>query len=259
MDRSSAYLDELDERGFVLIEDFISADLQRRLRQRIEALFADEGDAAGSEFRQEPGCGRLANLVDKGKVFRDVLGLTNWRPFVAHVLGEEYKLSSMNARLAYPQRTPRQPLHADMGAVADHRGYWVCNTVWLLDDFTTSNGAMRFVPGSHKWAKTPQSELSDPLAEHPREERIIAPAGSLVVMNAHLWHSGLANLSDASRLALHVFFCRRDKPQQQYQRALLSQATQSELTPDLRKLLALDDPLNDELSAAQSQQSGFLK
>ena len=40
-------------------------------------------------------------------------------------------------------------------------------------------------------------------------------------MNAHLWHGGTANHSSAPRLAMHAFYCRDDKPQQQYQKQLL--------------------------------------
>jgi hypothetical protein len=40
---------------------------------------------------------------------------------------------------------------------------------------------------------------------------------------------------------------------------LLRQETQRSLSPELRRLLALDDPLNDELSAGFGGRSGFLK
>ena len=49
---------------------------------------------------------------------------------------------------------------------------------------------------------------------------------------------------------MHAFYCRRDKPQQQYQKRLLRPEVQAALSPELRDLLALDDPLNDELSAS---------
>jgi ectoine hydroxylase-related dioxygenase (phytanoyl-CoA dioxygenase family) len=78
-------------------------------------------------------------------------------------------------------------------------------------------------------------------------------------MNAHMWHGGTANRSPKPRLAMHAFYCRRDKPQQQYQKQLLRQEVQASLTGDLRDLLALDDPLNDVLSAAVTVKSGFLK
>jgi hypothetical protein len=58
---------------------------------------------------------------------------------------------------------------------------------------------------------------------------------------------------------MHAFYCRSDKPQQQYQKRLLRPGVQAALGPELRALLALDDPLNDELSAAPAVRSGFLK
>ena len=85
------------------------------------------------------------------------------------------------------------------------------------------------------------------------------PAGGVVIMNAHLWHGGTANRTAAPRLAMHAFYCRRDKPQQQYQKQLLRPEVQATLSPGLRDLLALDDPLNDELSANVTVRSGFLR
>jgi ectoine hydroxylase-related dioxygenase (phytanoyl-CoA dioxygenase family) len=78
-------------------------------------------------------------------------------------------------------------------------------------------------------------------------------------MNAHLWHGGTANHTGNPRLAMHSFYCRRDFPQQQYQKRLLRPETQAQLDPSLRWLLAIDDPLNDEISANASGKSGFLK
>ena len=152
-----------------------------------------------------------------------------------------------------------QPLHVDMAAIPDERGYWVCNTIWMLDDFTSENGATRLIPGSHKWGRRPQDVLADPSAPHPDEILLSGRAGGVVVMNAHLWHGGTANRTAAPRLAMHAFYCRRDKPQQQYQKQLLRPEVQAALTPELRDLLALDDPLNDELSANVTVRSGFMK
>ena len=78
-------------------------------------------------------------------------------------------------------------------------------------------------------------------------------------MNAHLWHGGTANRTGAPRLAMHAFYCRRDKPQQQYQKRLLRPDTQAASRPRCASILALDDPLNDELSSQTVVRSGFLK
>jgi len=101
--------------------------------------------------------------------------------------------------------------------------------------------------------------LDDPMEPHPAEILLTGKAGSIAVMNAHLWHGGTANRTAAPRLAMHAFYCRRDKPQQQHQKMLLRPDVQASLGPALRDILALDDPLNDTLSANVTVRSGFMK
>ena len=81
------------------------------------------------------------------------------------------------------------------------RGDWVCNSVWMLDDFTVDNGALRVVPGSHRWKTLPQDVLDDCFAAHPEQTLITGRAGSVVVMNAHIWHAGLENRTAFPRTA----------------------------------------------------------
>jgi Phytanoyl-CoA dioxygenase (PhyH) len=251
--------DQLDRDGFVVLDDCMDDRLRRDLRARILELFDEEGEQAGREFKTEEHAHRLANLVDKGDVFRRAIVLPPVLECVRHVLGPDIKLSSLNARSADPGTDVGQPLHVDMGAIPDERGYWVCNTVWMLDDFTPDNGPTRMIPGSHKWRTRPQDVLADPLAPHPDEVLLVGKAGGIAIMNAHMWHAGTANRSAAPRLAMHAFYCRRDKPQQQYQKQLLRPETQAGLGPELRRILALDDALNDEISANVTVRSGFLK
>ena len=129
----------------------------------------------------------------------------------------------------------------------------------MLDDFTAENGSLRLVPGSHRVGKLPDDMLEDPLAPHADEIVILGRAGTVVVINAHVWHGGLANRTDMPRLAIHAFYSRRDRPQQQYQKKVLRPEVQRRLDPQLRELLALDDPLNDRISADLTVRSGFLK
>lgn len=249
----------LDNAGYVALPGFMSAELLQALRQRVEELFEIEGNSAGAEFKQEPQTRRLANLVNKGEIFERMIVMPEILERVRHILGPAFKLSSLNARSANPNSDWAQPLHCDLGAIADEKGYWVANTVWMLDDFTSLNGALRLVPGSHRWGQLPQQALKDPLATHPQEVLITGTARTVVVMNAHLWHGGTANRTVTPRRALHAFYTRRDKPQQQYQKKLLSPEVQARLSPEHRRILALDDPLNDEVSSAITGQSGFLR
>jgi len=253
---SDADRKHLDEHGYLVLPGLMSSELLAALRSRIDQLFAEEGAAAGAEFKQEPGARRLANLVNKGRIFEEVILTPQVLDAMAHVLGPRFKLSSLNVRSANPYGDCGQPWHADSGALADESGYWVCNSVWMLDDFTTENGATHMVPGSHRWSRVPPPGLYDPL---PGEQIVTGKAGTVVVMNAHMWHGGTANRTAAQRRAMHVYYTRWDKPQQQYQKHLLSAEVQARLTPEARRILALDDPLNDELSATGSGVSGFMK
>jgi ectoine hydroxylase-related dioxygenase (phytanoyl-CoA dioxygenase family) len=78
-------------------------------------------------------------------------------------------------------------------------------------------------------------------------------------MNAHMWHGGTANRTAFPRRAMHVYYTRWDKPQQQYQKKWLSEEVTARLPEEARRLLALNDPLNDELCATGSGASGFMK
>ena len=250
---------QLDADGYLVIENLMSAELLDQVRRRVDELFEQEGPSAGSEFKQEPHSRRLANLVDKGEIFERIIETPRVLECMEHVLGPRFKLSSLNVRSADPHNEWSQPLHADSAAVADSQGYWVCNSVWMLDDFTLENGATRMIPGSHRWGMAPDPASMDVYAQHSQEILLTGRAGTVVIMNAHMWHGGTANRTGAHRRAMHVYYTRWDKPQQQYQKRLLSPEVQRRSTPAGRRLLALDDPLNDELSSQFSNMSGFLK
>src|SRR5579875_3569027 len=111
--------ESLDRDGYAVIERVLDDEMLARVRQRIEDLYETEGENAGSEFRKEPGARRLANLVDKGKVFEQLITTPRVLELVRHVLGPNFKLSSFNARSANPHSAEAQPLHCDAGALPD--------------------------------------------------------------------------------------------------------------------------------------------
>ena len=245
---------QLRDQGYLIFPGLLSAGEVARFNDRVEELFAKEGDSAGGEFKTEAGARRIANAVDKGAIFEKVIETAAVLEAVEVVLGADFKLSSLNVRSANPHNGCAQPLHVDSGALPDALGNSVCNSVWLLDDFTERNGALRIVPGSHKWGRAPERG-----ARVEGEVPVTGRAGDVVVMNAHVWHGGSENFTDNQRRAMHVYYTRGDQPQHQYQKRLVRAEVQARLSPMGRRLLALDDPHNDELSAAGSGMSGFMK
>ena len=250
---------ELREQGYALLRNAIDSDWRKRLRVRLEQLFAQEGANAGSEFRTEPEARRLANLINKGEIFHSVVRHPDVLACIEAVFTTPFKLSSLNARSANPNSAAGQPLHVDMGFLADDRGTKAINAVWMLDAFTPRNGALRVIPQSHRRNARPQEVLENPLAPHPDEIVVTGNAGDILILQANLWHAGLANRTDRPRLSLNCFYCRRDQPQQLQQKKWLDPEVRAGLDSGLRELLALDDPLNEELCAQPVETSGFMK
>ncbi len=226
----------LDRDGFAVVPDALSPEQLHAVRDRIAELAAAEGDRAGVEVHQETGAARLSDLVNKGEVFDVFCTHPVVLAGVAHVLEGDLKLSSLNSRAALPGQG-HQGLHTDWGPVDLAEGYQVCNSIWLLDDFTPENGATRAVPGTHRSGRTPAESLADPEAPHPDEVLLLAPAGTAVVFNSHLWHGGTRNRTDRPRRAVHSYFVRRRHPQQLDQRAYLRDATRARMPAAVRHLL----------------------
>ena len=115
--------------------------------------------------------------------------------------------------------------------------HMVCNSIWLLDDFTADNGATRVVPGSHRNGLAAREALADQWAPHPDQVLLTAPAGTVVVFNSHLWHGGTKNRSDRPRRALHSYFGRRSRGQQLDQKKYARPETLARLSPAARFIL----------------------
>lgn len=225
----------LDRDGYAPLTGILSDHQLTAMRTRLGELLAAEGERAGLEVHQEAGTDRLADLVNKDPVFDVCFTDPRLLACVAHVLGE-FKLSSLNFRAALPGQG-LQAMHAEGRPVTDPADFQVCNSIWLLDDFTADNGATRVVPGSHRSGRAPGDAMPDVRAAHPEEVLLLAAAGTVVVFNSHLWHGGTVNRSPAPRRALHSYFTRRGNSQQLNQEQYVRQETLSRLSPAARFLL----------------------
>jgi ectoine hydroxylase-related dioxygenase (phytanoyl-CoA dioxygenase family) len=219
----------LDRDGYAALPGVLSDSQLAIIRTRLDELLEAEGDRAGLEVHQEAGTDRLADLVNKDPAFEVCFTNPRLLACVAHVLGE-FKLSSLNFRAALPGQG-LQALHAEGAPVTDPRHFYVCNSIWLLDDFTADNGATRVVPGSHLSGKSPDDVMADRRDAHPGEVLLLAPAGTVVVFNSHLWHGGTLNRSSRPRRALHAYFTRRSYDQQLDQRKYVRPETLARLGP----------------------------
>jgi ectoine hydroxylase-related dioxygenase (phytanoyl-CoA dioxygenase family) len=231
--------DHLDREGYLPLYGILAPAEVERVRARVDELLEAEGDRAGIEVHQEAGTERLSDLVNKGDVFDVCFTHPRVLAGIAQVLTSDFKLSSLNYRAALPGQG-HQALHADWREPVSDGQFRVCNSIWLLDDFTADNGPTRVVPGSHRFGTLPKDAMEDPAARHPDEITLLAPAGTVVIFNSHLWHGGTLNRTDVRRRALHSYFCRRTERQQLDQRHYARPKTLARLSPAARYLLDID-------------------
>jgi ectoine hydroxylase-related dioxygenase (phytanoyl-CoA dioxygenase family) len=236
--------ESLDNLGYLSLGKLLNDEDLEVLRSRIHELVIEEGEEGGFELfdskhikhPKEAGADRLANLVNKGEMFDMLYTHPKLLEAVYHVVGFEVKLSSLNYRAARPGMG-LQKLHVDWKEAVGPGEFKVCNSIWLLDDFSIANGATRLVPKSHLCGQVPEDAMGDPEAPHSDEIILEAPAGTVVIFNSHLWHGGTTNNTNQSRRAIHSYFCAKDQPQQTPQQELIRQETLDRISDKARWLL----------------------
>ncbi|WP_246186908.1 phytanoyl-CoA dioxygenase family protein [Microlunatus speluncae] len=227
---------QLDQDGFVILVGHIPDDLLAAFRSRTDELLEQEGAAAGHEVPQGGGVAALADLLNKGEIFERCYTDPAVLAAARQVIGEEFRVNSLNYRASLPGQG-HQGLHGDWDGAVPDGDFHILNSMWVLDDFTEDNGATRLVPGSHRSGRWPADELEQTTDDHPDQIYATAPAGSVIIFNAHVWHGGTLNRTQRRRRGMTMSFRRRDEPQQLDQAHYIRKAVYDRISPAQRFLL----------------------
>ncbi|KAK4913327.1 hypothetical protein LTR49_018308 [Elasticomyces elasticus] len=248
---------QLDERGYFTVDNVFTPAQCHTMAAEFDRIHSEERDQGGHEVHIEPGARRVSNIFNKSTAFDSCLEIPEVLAAAHHLLGE-IKVHGANLRDPV-QGYGHQALHVDVPKLFPD-DWWVLNAVVLLDDMTLENGPTRVVPGSHHWAainvpivnqgeSVVEEELSeedkaripaDLDAPYPGEVYLTGKAGSVMLMNSSMWHSGTLKLSDAPRRVLHLTYTRRDIPQQLVQRDYLTPALYERMSDEHRYLLDVE-------------------
>jgi len=205
---------------------------------------------------------RLWMLANKGQCFRDMIVHDLVDDLIGHILGNSFILSTLSANIAKPGGM-RMGLHTDQWwmpqpvipgesivkaseitriAVPEFLApdislgispAVVANTMWMLSDFSATNGSTEVVPGSHLSGAHPRGgDQSDYNIVQPE-----APAGTLMVFDGRLWHGTGANKGNDERLGVLATFCAPQFRQQENQTLGLDRALWPKLSDKLRNRL----------------------
>lgn len=225
----------MDEYGYCIIEDFLTTEELSQVRCRLfEQLDAEKEIGLTHHLPDKKQL--VMFLINKGQIFRDLILNEKLHSVVRHVLGDAYLLSAFHAHLAHPggemrfhtdqfwmppPTTSDKKTHIRPGSITreGNRGHHVggdaymnpetispavvCNAMWMLDDFTSENGATIVVPRSHLSGRQPDDAM-DLEANWVAAE---GPAGSAVIFEGRTWHSTGVNRTDKARIGLTTNFC----------------------------------------------------
>ena len=220
---------DIDEHGYCLVKEALTPEQLAEARERLSEQAEAERKAGVGFFYDgripgdlgtfpEPKTGNsqlVFFLANKGRIFREMAALPDILDIVRHVLGEEIRIQNLLAQITRSDRKA-QTLHQDQWFVPSSGRYdepmragsitrenpgqpetpgatlmpcIVCNVMWMLDDFTSENGATWIVPGSHKLGRRPNKD------DLKNQMQVIGPAGNCFIFDGRLFHGAGAYLS----------------------------------------------------------------
>jgi ectoine hydroxylase-related dioxygenase (phytanoyl-CoA dioxygenase family) len=209
-------MQQLDTDGYVIIPSLLPPSQVQAIRDalapHLQRKLMGRNDFEGYDSE------RVYALLAKSPVFGELAAHPLVLDVAERILGPNFMLSACLAINSHPGENA-QPLHFDDSfyRIPRPRPAYGVSAFWAIDEFTDTNGATEIIPGSHVWGSDRPIGASFydsfingktvPVEDHPDLEKVVMPAGSLMLTPGTLWHRGGANNSQASRLAITPQYC----------------------------------------------------
>lgn len=192
---------DLDAFGLCLIGGALEGEKLTRVRERLYATAADDARLRPPTARGDYDTTnqRVWGLLNRGQEFVDLVEDPTSIALIKHVLGWPFLLSSISANIAGPGHNG-MVIHADQIFVpqpwpAQPQG---ANCFWLVDDFTAENGGTEVAIGSHRFNRLPEAGEAEQYFVP-----LVAPAGTMGVMDSRIWHrTGINHTKDQRRAGI---------------------------------------------------------
>ncbi|MEL6494456.1 MAG: phytanoyl-CoA dioxygenase family protein [Cyanobacteria bacterium J06623_7] len=186
-------------RGYVILPDLITPEEAAEARQVV--LDAAERDRGKDKIIVQGKKERVYGLIYKSKIFERMAQHESLMAIVDAIIGQEAILGGFSAHVLHPGAK-------SMGIHVDYP-YWAMpapfpkypvlelQVIWLMEDFTPTNGAPFFAPGTQNKATQPNKWQFKAMSE-----QITGKAGSAIISHGLCWHDTSDNNSDRPRVSV---------------------------------------------------------
>ena len=248
---------DLDGFGYCLLAEALDPALLGQVQERLFTQAAAERNLHGMKnpANTDPVNQWVGMLLNKGDVFFNLIEHKLFCELAEHLIGPDYLVTCVDSQIQHPG-AGYMPLHTDQWWMPQpvvpgtdvareaarpsmarpsmvRRGEGTCldpspakhpiapavaiNAMWMITDFTETNGATRIVPGSHLTGQQPDASLPHKIPTVPAT----GPAGTAFVFDARLWHGAAPNSTEQSRFGITTeFVCPQFRPLENYARGL---------------------------------------
>ncbi|MDA2932848.1 phytanoyl-CoA dioxygenase family protein [Acidobacteria bacterium AH-259-D05] len=199
------YVEELTRNGYTILKDRLDEESVAYARKRIDEIYEIQVREIGGEKNLELiGEQALArNLLAYDDFFIKLARHETVLKVMRRMLGEHFILYQQNGNLNKPNYpSTSTPWHRDL----TFRHYCssrplALTVVWVIDAFTEANGGLPILPSSHREEAFPSWTFVEKF-----QQKLYAPAGTIEIHDAMMWHRSGNNQSDGCRrICQHMY------------------------------------------------------
>ena len=193
----------------------------------------------------------IQQILQLDRCFRNLFVNPVADVLIGHLFGHSgnaerrsWRLSSTNAFVKWQGEHgygEHLGLHCDQGAnpLPWGRTALTANATWCLTDYAKEDGALAFVPGSHKSNGHPNHPFAS-----PRAIPVECPKGSVIIWPGTTWHGAFPKQTKGLRLNAVAYYRHHAVlPQENLKVTMADQLCEDSDDPSaLKELIGLDDP-----------------
>jgi hypothetical protein len=218
--------------GFLRLDAVIPGDLCSAMQRELESGFVPTPFAAPARAPVRAWVGRpVEELWPATTPFGQVLRLQEVRGLIESLVGEGARYDHHAVHVAEAGRRTGQTYHAD--AIIDTRWAFDIQLFFFFHDVPPGAGGTLFLPGSH--LRRVHEGTVARCHNVVGQQRVVCPAGTVVVFHHGMWHAGQPNASDRTRFMLKL----RLNPSVKQERLFDTSELDS---PDVRDALLVGHP-----------------